>query len=102
MKVLGIPIGVALAALAGCATPSPRGSPEHGQVQVSCLVNRDGTLSDCRVEREEPAGAGFGEAALRAASQTRVTRLLAEQNAGQRIFWTTRGDPPRDSPQEPD
>jgi protein TonB len=34
---------------------------------ISCAVTQEGTLSACQVFREEPAGLGFGEAALKLA-----------------------------------
>jgi len=69
-------VAVLVALTAGCATTAPRfdvDGPSAGLVELSCLVNTDGSLNDCRVEREEPAGAGFGEAALSGAAQSRVT-----------------------------
>jgi TonB family protein len=35
-----------------------------GRVIMACIVTVQGTLRDCQVESEKPAGAGFGEAAL--------------------------------------
>lgn len=36
-----------------------------GAVLMVCSIRRTGSLADCRVEDEAPAGAGFGDAALR-------------------------------------
>ena len=41
----------------------------HGSAQINCHVNEKRQLSDCRVAAETPPEAGFGEAALRMASQ---------------------------------
>ena len=35
-----------------------------GFVRMTCTVNTDGTLKDCKVLSEKPAGLGFGEAAI--------------------------------------
>lgn len=45
----------------------PAGAAKKGQsgfAAVACEVNVQGGLENCKVEREEPAGAGFGVAAL--------------------------------------
>lgn len=38
-----------------------------GYAVAECLVSEQGALTNCRVYREEPAGVGFGEAAMRIA-----------------------------------
>jgi TonB family protein len=40
---------------------------ETGVGVVDCGITNEGRLADCRVAREDPAGLGFGEAALKAA-----------------------------------
>lgn len=35
-----------------------------GNARISCIVTVDGGLRDCRIEKETPAGLGFGQAAL--------------------------------------
>ena len=52
-----------------------------GMGQVDCVAAADGGLSDCAVASEEPAGKGFGQAALEAAK-------LMKMNP-----WTQTGDP---------
>ncbi|MFN7389403.1 TonB family protein [Brevundimonas sp.] len=47
--------------------------PDSGVVVVSCLVRRSGRLEDCTIVSETPEGEGFGEAALRAATESRIT-----------------------------
>lgn len=82
---------VALAVLtAGCATTGAR-PVDRGLVELSCLVGDDGSLNDCRIEREDPSSQGFGEAALRAAEQATVTPETA-RGAGRdgRIRWRMR------------
>jgi TonB family protein len=46
---------------------------ESGFAVVGCIVGQGGRLQDCRVERENPQGAGFGEAAMRAMRGTRMS-----------------------------
>ena len=41
------------------------------KVQLDCLTGGDGSLSECRVLKENPAGFGFGAAALQLASKFR-------------------------------
>src|SRR5258708_10544083 len=43
-----------------------------GKASLHCRINRGGRLDACRVERESPAGAGFGGAALSMAKFFRV------------------------------
>ncbi len=40
---------------------------ESGKATVDCMVGAQGVLEDCRAVTEVPTGAGFGEAALKAA-----------------------------------
>lgn len=42
-----------------------------GAAELACLVHPDGTKERCWIERDAPPGAGFGEAALRAAERAR-------------------------------
>ena len=37
---------------------------ESGSAKVNCAVAPNGSLSDCRIVDEDPAGAGFGQAGL--------------------------------------
>ncbi|MDQ8030223.1 MAG: TonB family protein [Brevundimonas sp.] len=79
--------------LGGCATNAggAGAGANRAEVELSCAVNADGSLRDCRVEREDPAGEGFGEAALRTARQARVQPRDGEQaGPDSRIRWTTR------------
>jgi len=43
-----------------------------GRATISCKVNAQGLLVDCTVSNEEPAGEGFGAAALAIASEFRM------------------------------
>lgn len=54
-----------------------------GKALLHCQINRGGRLDACRVERESPAGAGFGGAAL---SMAKFFRVDPESEA------TLRGD----------
>ncbi|QDH72409.1 energy transducer TonB [Brevundimonas sp. M20] len=65
--------------------------PGEGRVVLNCGVQQDGSVTDCRVESEEPAGQGFGPAALRVAAQTRLSEEQARRaGIGARVRWTTR------------
>jgi protein TonB len=50
---------------------------ENGRVVVDCTAQADGTLRNCVVVSETPAGEGFGEATLRLAPKY----LLAPKDA---------------------
>jgi TonB family protein len=52
-----------------------------GVASVECSVQHDGTLKDCIVASEDPAGMGFGDAALQVASVMAMNP------------WTAQGDP---------
>ena len=57
------------------ATAYPHGAASvgmSGRALLHCQINRSGHLDACRVERESPAGAGFGGAALTMAKFFRV------------------------------
>ena len=60
----------------------------EGRVTLECVIRPDGGLRDCRVISESPRGAGFGRAALDAASRTRRSVLGA--GGGGRVRWTQR------------
>ncbi|HWQ88120.1 TonB family protein, partial [Brevundimonas sp.] len=64
---------------------------ESGTVRVSCAVQPNGSLTDCQVRSEDPAGAGFGQAALAAARRSRVSpRTVDGAAVGARVEWTQR------------
>lgn len=93
-SVLRISVVAALAVVtAGCSTTGARrlAAKDGGLVELSCMVRDDGSLDDCRIERENPSAQGFGEAALRAAEQTKVTPDTA-RGAGRdgRLRWRMR------------
>ncbi|WP_365786074.1 energy transducer TonB [Phenylobacterium sp.] len=49
-------------------------APAHdqpGQVVLICTVVANAKLDDCTVQSESPAGAGFGEKAIRASKEMR-------------------------------
>jgi protein TonB len=45
----------------------------EGSAELSCTVNPNGSVSGCSVVSENPAGAGFGRAALSAARSARLS-----------------------------
>jgi TonB family protein len=51
---------------------------KQGRAIVSCAVKHDGSLEDCGVVSEEPAGMGFGEAALKIAAVTAMNPWTAQ------------------------
>lgn len=46
--------------------------PTEGEVTLRCVAKSDGHLTDCIILSERPAGAGFGEEALRSARQAKL------------------------------
>jgi protein TonB len=52
-----------------------------GMAVVHCTVAHDGSLKDCAVDKEDPPGLGFGEAALLVAGVTAMNP------------WTAQGEP---------
>jgi TonB family protein len=48
------------------------------RVVLACQVQQGGSVSACRVDREEPAGRGYGEAALKIASEFRLDTWTVE------------------------
>lgn len=44
----------------------------EGRVVLSCIVQADGSVQDCRIDEETPKGAGFGDSALRMSTQFRM------------------------------
>ena len=64
---------------------------DEGVVTLDCRVNRSGTLSDCVIFSETPPGQGFGQAALEAASKSRLSRRSLNPAARDaRVRFTTR------------
>jgi len=44
-----------------------------GNVEIRCRANREGELTNCRVESETPPGMGFGDAGIRMMQYFRVS-----------------------------
>lgn len=62
-----------------------------GAVTLDCRSNPDGSLSDCNIVSETPAGAGFGQAVLAASRRARLSpRSLDSAAAGARVRFTQR------------
>jgi len=57
----------------------PKGATSTGRAVLSCTATAEGRLADCRVMREDPAGQGFGQAAL---SVVGYERIKKKDNAG--------------------
>lgn len=49
----------------------------EGEAVMACMVRKDGTLTDCTVVQETPAGLGFGEATLATARYFKMTATTA-------------------------
>ena len=50
----------------------PKGATESGQAALDCVAATGGKLVDCKVAKEEPAGQGFGAAALSVVGYERI------------------------------
>jgi protein TonB len=62
-----------------------------GRVTLQCIVQPNGSLTGCSVVNEDPAGAGFGQAALAAARRSRVSPRTVDGAAeGATVRWTQR------------
>jgi len=74
--------------------PARAGGVE-GYVVAHCEVNRDGTVSDCHVIKEDPEDRGFGKAALRGSASSPTGRgRPGTPTSG----WTSRSVFPRPAP----
>jgi TonB family protein len=71
-----------------------------GAATIDCSVQHDGTLKDCSVESENPAGMGFGDAALQVASVMAMNPWTAQGDPvdGARIRLPVRLELPADAP----
>lgn len=74
-----------------------------GDTKIQCAVEPDGSLVDCEVLLEKPAGMGFGAAAIQASRRFRMTPYPAAQIHGRRprviipIHWALASTPARAS-----
>lgn len=85
--------------------PQPRfpgmarlGRVARGSAEVSCRVQANGLLSNCRALSETPSGMGFGDAAVAASAEARVTSQTVDRLAsGGSVTFTIRfeDDQPR-------
>ncbi len=60
------------------AVPKTERRPNNARVTLVCDVQAGGALSGCAVDREEPAGQGFGPAILTLAPKFKVDLMSAE------------------------
>jgi hypothetical protein len=60
------------------AVPKTEGGPNNIRVTMVCDVQAGGSLNGCAVDREEPAGQGFGQAILALAPKFKVDLMSAE------------------------
>jgi TonB family protein len=58
--------------------PKTEGGPNNVRVTLICDVQAGGALSGCAVDREDPAGQGFGQAILGLAPKFKVELMSAE------------------------
>jgi len=74
-----------------------------GKAEVDCTVQHDGSLKDCTVASEQPAGLGFGDAALTVAGVMAMNPWTAEGDPvdGARIRLPLRLELPADAPATP-
>jgi protein TonB len=74
-----------------------RGVDQIATVRVSCALQPNGSLTDCRTVSEDPPGLGFGAAALAAARRSRVTPGTVDGAAvGARVEYNVRFRPPEE------
>jgi TonB family protein len=60
------------------AVPKTEGGPNDVRVTLVCDVQAGGALGGCAVDREEPAGQGFGEAILALAPRFKTSLMSIE------------------------
>ncbi|HET6971548.1 MAG TPA: energy transducer TonB [Phenylobacterium sp.] len=60
------------------AVPKTEGGPNEVRVTLVCDVQAGGSLSGCVVDREEPAGQGFGAAILAVGTKFKVNLMSGE------------------------
>lgn len=60
------------------AAPKSEGGPNEVRVTLVCDVQAGGALAGCKVDREEPAGQGFGQAVLTLAPKFRADLMSGE------------------------
>lgn len=58
--------------------PNTADTPDSILVVLDCLIGADGHLSDCKVDREDPPGHGYGVGGLASVSYFRVSVWTAE------------------------
>jgi protein TonB len=64
---------------------------KSGTVVLNCLVNPNGSMSDCNVISEDPTGAGFAQEAMAGARRARLSpRTVDGAAVGARVNFTTR------------
>ena len=64
---------------------------QEGTVRLTCTAGVRARLTDCVIHAETPAGAGFGQAVLRAARSGRLApRTVDGAAVGARVEFTTR------------
>ena len=64
---------------------------DSGRVVLNCLVNANGSMSDCNIVSEDPQGAGFGSAAVSGARRARLSPRTVDGAAqGARVNFTVR------------
>lgn len=84
-------LGLALIGLTGCAaTDESLIAPTDVEVTMSCRVQSDGGLADCRVTRERPGGYGMAAEALASAAEGRAS--LQPVGGGPRTATAGRSD----------
>jgi TonB family protein len=57
--------------------PSAKQRGLMGRVELDCVLNAEGGFTNCRIDREDPPGEGFGAAALRVVPAFREAPVIA-------------------------
>ena len=79
VTMLDNPVWVSAASFDDLAAAYPgRPGPGEGYAVDHCMVRPDGSLENCQSIKEEPAGHGFGKAALGLAAKFRISAEVAQ------------------------
>lgn len=87
LGVLSVVLSVLLAACSTTPEPIQPLAEDEGVVTLSCGLQPDGQVHDCQLLSETPVGKGFGQAAINAAHNARLSATQVERV---RVTFTVR------------